>query len=228
MVTAVAALLGATLYAVAQGERQERRGGFRGFGGLAMGVVSSVQGKKVTVKLEDSDETRTVLMGDETRIIRRAKASIADLEKGAKVQIQGRFDENGVWFLPSRVTLNEELGTGAGGGGPLAFLGRGAGGGLTSVGQIVHIDPEQGQMQVLLNVSLKDTPDILRESTIQPREIQPGEKIMAIGRPGDEGIDARLATVGEVENPMRAFGGGFGRGREGRPGRDGQRPPVER
>ena len=191
------ALIGLWMYAVAQPPGGPGGpGGF--FGGMAMGTVQSVQGNLITIQMPNG-QTRQVRITGQTRLMRRERVTVQDIKPGAKVQLRGRFDEKGVWFLPEEVNLGEGATES-----PLPF------GSLTGVGEVVRV--QGNQVQIVLNVAIQNNTNLYRSRTIQATEIKPGERIFAVGQPQEGVVEARTITVGELPT----FG--FGRGPGGPPG----------
>ncbi|MFQ6133021.1 MAG: DUF5666 domain-containing protein [Armatimonadota bacterium] len=214
-VLAVVVILAVVLAAAAIAQRGGPGGrgpGGRGPGGMAAGTVQDVTDTQIVIA--GRGDPQTLLIAEQTIIVRRDPGTAADLAEGEWIALSGSPDGQGQ-FVANRAAVGDgALVTGA------SAFGGGFRGGREAVGKVTAL--QGNQLTIELQVQLSDDARISKVAQAEPADILPGEQAIAFGRPNQAGqVTARMIQAGpELFQGMGRGpgGGGARRGPGGPPG----------
>lgn len=205
-----AALVLGCVWAAAQAPPGPMGPGMRGGG--ATGFVTSVGSDSIQVRTWGTNETLTVSVTSDTRILKAQTLKPTDLKAGDEVRVMGRVsgDQENAPIEAMTVMVGAAT-TGRGGapGGPGGPGGRGFGGFGMAVGKIktasaseIVVTTDSGDRMVRLTENTR----IERTSEVTLSGIKVGDWVTAMGQREDSTVSARMIRVTEPPSTMSVFG----------------------
>ncbi|MGQ9523894.1 MAG: DUF5666 domain-containing protein [Armatimonadota bacterium] len=203
-----AALVLGCVWAVAQAPGPGLVGpGIRGGG--AGGFVTSVGSDSIQVRMWGTNETLTIAVTSDTRIVKAQTLKPADLKAGDEVRVMGRVTGDQENAPIEAMTVMVGAVTTRRGGAPGGPGGRGFGGFGMAVGKIktasaneIVVTTDSGDRTVKLTENTR----IERTSEVALSDIKAGDWVTAAGPRQDSTVSARMIRVGEPPSNMPVFG----------------------